>query len=136
VTLAFGQLDDERVDERRARQRRRDDEGQRIGRGRRVAPADVVPELARQPRPPLAAAVPLDQQRQSPAIEPQAGDVVESDAGAGKGELFELTRVGSVLRRIALPGARQEGVALDDRGSLYIAQDSGGVLRIDAAPRP
>jgi uncharacterized protein YjiK len=70
------------------------------------------------------------------AHDPASGHflVVESDTGAGKGELYELTREGICLRRLRLPGERQEGFALDDRGSAFVAQDSGGVLRIDPPP--
>jgi len=44
--------------------------------------------------------------------------------------LMEMTRRGRILRVIAFPGNDQEGIALDDRGFMYIAQDCGGVLKI------
>ena len=42
---------------------------------------------------------------------------------------FELSRDGRVLRTYALPGRDQEGIAFDNQGYAYIAQDSGGILK-------
>ncbi len=52
--------------------------------------------------------------------------VVSDDNNA----LLEMTLTGEVLRVRAFPGAAQEGIALDGVGDLYIAQDSGGVLKV------
>ena len=37
---------------------------------------------------------------------------------------------GKILRRWPLPGKNQEGVAQDTAGHLYIAQDSGGIIKL------
>ncbi len=42
---------------------------------------------------------------------------------------WEVTTEGEILRSHALPGQNQEGIAMDETGSLYIAQDSGGIVR-------
>ncbi|MFN8512879.1 MAG: SdiA-regulated domain-containing protein [Thermomicrobiales bacterium] len=57
--------------------------------------------------------------------------VLESDGGVGKGEIHECTLAGDFLRHVKLAGRDQEGVALDEQGSLFLAQDSGGILRLD-----
>jgi acylphosphatase len=44
--------------------------------------------------------------------------------------LMLWTRSGEVLREWALPGENQEGIAVDPDGFMYIAQDSGGVLKL------
>jgi uncharacterized protein YjiK len=44
--------------------------------------------------------------------------------------LFELTRDGRVVAEFAFPGDNQEGITKDDQGILYIAQDSGGILKV------
>jgi uncharacterized protein YjiK len=44
--------------------------------------------------------------------------------------LFRVTLDGRVLSACSLPGVDQEGVALDSEGLLYIAQDSGGILKL------
>ncbi len=44
--------------------------------------------------------------------------------------LMEMTTDGKMLRILALPGADQEGLTLDDEGMMYIAQDSGGIIKI------
>lgn len=44
--------------------------------------------------------------------------------------LLEMTVAGKVERAWNLPGSNQEGLALDKDGFLYIAQDSGGVLKL------
>ncbi len=43
--------------------------------------------------------------------------------------LMEITKSGDILRFVRLPGDEQEGVTLDKQGFLYIAQDSGGILK-------
>jgi len=43
---------------------------------------------------------------------------------------LEVTREGEILRQFVLPGEEQEGVTMDADGYLYIAQDSGGVVKI------
>ena len=43
---------------------------------------------------------------------------------------FEITRAGKVLRSYTLPGEDQEGITMDGEGFLYIAQDSGGIIKI------
>lgn len=45
--------------------------------------------------------------------------------------LSALSPTGAPVRSWTLPGSDQEGVALDANGILYIAQDSGGVLRVE-----
>ncbi len=44
--------------------------------------------------------------------------------------LVELTLTGRLVREYAFPGDNQEGLTRDDQGYLYIAQDTGGILRI------
>ncbi|MBN1271031.1 MAG: SdiA-regulated domain-containing protein [Candidatus Aminicenantes bacterium] len=44
--------------------------------------------------------------------------------------LFEVTLQGALVRAYAFLGDNQEGIALDDEGFLYIAQDSGGILKV------
>ncbi|MCD6336441.1 MAG: SdiA-regulated domain-containing protein [Candidatus Latescibacteria bacterium] len=43
---------------------------------------------------------------------------------------FEITRTGKVLRAYAFPGDNQEGITVDDEGFVYIAQDSGGIIKV------
>ena len=43
---------------------------------------------------------------------------------------YEIDRNWNFLRARAFPGANQEGLALDGKGTMYIAQDSGGILVI------
>ena len=45
--------------------------------------------------------------------------------------LSALSRTGAPVRSWTLPGTDQEGIAVDANGVLYIAQDSGGVLRVE-----
>jgi uncharacterized protein YjiK len=52
-----------------------------------------------------------------------------SDDGK-RGAVHELTRNGRLVRTLALPGERQEGLALGPSGTAWIAQDSGGVLEV------
>lgn len=42
---------------------------------------------------------------------------------------FELTKEGQVLNSYALPGDNQEGFTVDNNGFLYLAQDSGGIIK-------
>jgi uncharacterized protein YjiK len=50
--------------------------------------------------------------------------------------LIEVTREGKIVKQYAFLGNDQEGVCRDDQGYLYIAQDSGGILRVrDLRPR-
>jgi len=42
----------------------------------------------------------------------------------------ELTLSGKMVREYAFLGNSQEGIARDDDGFLYIAQDSGGIIRV------
>lgn len=44
--------------------------------------------------------------------------------------LFEITREGKILQSYAFPGENQEGIAVDADGFLYIAQDSGGIIKV------
>lgn len=44
--------------------------------------------------------------------------------------IFEFTRTGTLLSGHAFPGDNQEGITVDDQGFLYIAQDSGGILKL------
>jgi len=44
--------------------------------------------------------------------------------------IFEFTRNGTLLSGYAFPGDNQEGITVDDQGYLYIAQDSGGIIKI------
>ncbi len=46
--------------------------------------------------------------------------------------LWEVTTGGGIVRSYALPGENQEGIAVDDSGAIYIAQDSGGIVRFRA----
>lgn len=43
---------------------------------------------------------------------------------------FEITKKGKILHSYAFPGDNQEGIAIDNDGFLYIAQDSGGIIKI------
>lgn len=44
--------------------------------------------------------------------------------------LVELTLDGKIAREYAFLGDNQEGITRDDEGYLYIAQDSGGILKV------
>jgi uncharacterized protein YjiK len=44
--------------------------------------------------------------------------------------LVELTPAGELVQQYAFLGDNQEGLTRDDEGNLYIAQDSGGILRV------
>jgi uncharacterized protein YjiK len=51
--------------------------------------------------------------------------------------LFIATADGNVLARYTgLPCEDQEGIAFDSSGAMYIAQDSGGIVKIDWPDRP
>lgn len=45
--------------------------------------------------------------------------------------IHEITMQGGLLRTVRVPGDRPEGLALAPSGQAFLAQDSGGVLRID-----
>ncbi len=50
--------------------------------------------------------------------------------------LVEITLDGRVVRQYAFLGDNQEGLARDEQGYLYIAQDTGGVIKVkDLRPR-
>jgi uncharacterized protein YjiK len=44
--------------------------------------------------------------------------------------LYEVTLEGWLMAQYAFPGNDQEGLARDSEGYLYIAQDSGGIIKI------
>jgi uncharacterized protein YjiK len=44
--------------------------------------------------------------------------------------LFEITKTGNIVNSFPLPGADQEGIALDRAGQIYISQDSGGIIKL------
>ena len=44
--------------------------------------------------------------------------------------LVEMNRDGTILSRYLLPGDEQEGVALDGLGYMYIAQESGEIIKL------
>ena len=44
--------------------------------------------------------------------------------------LVEITLEGKIVKEYAFLGDNQEGITRDDQGFLYIAQDSGGILRV------
>lgn len=44
--------------------------------------------------------------------------------------LMEVSLDGKVLATRPLTGVNQEGITFDDEGNMYIAQDSGGVLKV------
>jgi uncharacterized protein YjiK len=78
----------------------------------------------------------------SQAVGRQASDVTydrasdhflntESSSGKGAGSVYELTRDGQRVRKVPLPGERAEGLTLDGSGRAFIADDAGGVLRVD-----
>jgi len=50
-----------------------------------------------------------------------------SDSG---NRIFEMTPEGKIRKHEALVGQNQEGIAVDPRGFLYIAQDTGGILKL------
>jgi len=44
--------------------------------------------------------------------------------------LVEITLEGKLVNEYAFLGDEQEGITLDDKGYLYIAQDSGGIIKV------
>jgi DNA-binding beta-propeller fold protein YncE len=44
--------------------------------------------------------------------------------------IYRLARDGTILSSRAFPGDNQEGIAVDSEGHIYIAQDSGGILKL------
>jgi len=44
--------------------------------------------------------------------------------------LVEITLEGKIVNEYAFVGDNQEGIAIDDQGYMYIAQDSGGIIKI------
>lgn len=52
---------------------------------------------------------------------------VASDA---MNRVFEITRQGDIVQSYDLPGVDQEGIAIDSEGFLYVAQDSGGIIKV------
>jgi DNA-binding beta-propeller fold protein YncE len=43
---------------------------------------------------------------------------------------FEITKAGHIVRSYAFPGDNQEGITVDEEGFVYIAQDSGGIIKL------
>ncbi|MFC1715747.1 SdiA-regulated domain-containing protein [Candidatus Poribacteria bacterium] len=43
---------------------------------------------------------------------------------------LEITMAGELANFYAFPGSEQEGIAIDEEGYMYIAQDTGGVVKI------
>ncbi len=50
--------------------------------------------------------------------------------------LLEMDLEAKILKAWALPGETQEGLTIDNEGRLYIAQDSGGVIRLSGKAFP
>ena len=44
--------------------------------------------------------------------------------------LFKMSLSGVIIESFPLPGENQEGLTFDEEGSIYIAQDSGGILKV------
>ena len=44
--------------------------------------------------------------------------------------IFEFDRSGTLFNAHAFPGDNQEGITVDDNGFMYIAQDSGGIIKV------
>ena len=42
---------------------------------------------------------------------------------------LEIDKEGIIIKEYAFPGDNQEGIILDDEGHIYIAQDSGGIIK-------
>jgi uncharacterized protein YjiK len=59
----------------------------------------------------------------------QRSDHLYAISGVGN-TLFEITRDGDILGVCTLPGDNQEGIAVDESGFLYIAQDSAGIIKV------
>lgn len=45
--------------------------------------------------------------------------------------LLEYSREHALVKAYAFPGDNQEGITVDDEGFIYIAQDSGGILKLE-----
>ena len=45
--------------------------------------------------------------------------------------MLEYSRNHELIRQFAFPGDNQEGICVDDTGHLYIAQDSGGIIKLE-----
>ena len=45
--------------------------------------------------------------------------------------LMEIKLNGDILHQYLLPGSDQEGIALDDLGFVYIAQENGQIIKIE-----
>ena len=58
--------------------------------------------------------------------------LVISDGGNA---IMRITPKGKVLKTERLPGVHQEGITVDNRGFVYIAQDSGGILTFKLGTR-
>lgn len=43
---------------------------------------------------------------------------------------MEYSPAHKLLRELAFPGDNQEGITVDDAGFMYVAQDSGGIIRL------
>jgi uncharacterized protein YjiK len=64
--------------------------------------------------------------------DPDTGNlVIISDSN---NRIYEYTRAGKLIRSHSLPGQNQEGIAIDADGYIYIAQDSGGILKCKCLP--
>jgi uncharacterized protein YjiK len=48
----------------------------------------------------------------------------------GSNSFFEISLLGEVKDGKAFPGENQEGIAFDGKGNIYIAQGSGGILKM------
>lgn len=48
----------------------------------------------------------------------------------GSNSFFEISLTGVVKDGKAFPGENQEGIAFDTQGNIYVAQDSGGILKM------
>jgi len=48
----------------------------------------------------------------------------------GSNSFFEISLSGEIRDARAFPGENQEGIAFDNKGNIYIAQDSGGILKL------
>lgn len=64
--------------------------------------------------------------------DPKTGNlVIISDSN---NRICEYSRAGRLIRSHHLPGKNQEGIAIDADGYIYIAQDSGGILKCKRFP--
>ena len=44
---------------------------------------------------------------------------------------MEIKQNGDILQQYLIPGSDQEGIALDDLGFAYIAQENGKIIKIE-----